>query len=226
MKQTRRGAVVFHVLLSGLIILFLSNVAKAYEFSISLDPASAVGNYHGKLNLSFDHNDWSPWAEVPLGWWSFAGSAANEGYAVSGGSNEFVTVSLAVISEAPGELYVYGGIILSQGMQSILVVGGGPGGTFRPGKPLVPNSTWSEMNEKGYQPWLHNGDIGLISYDIGFYMDMPWDGAFAAWEGNWWVNWARVPEPATIFLFGLGVIGLCGFRQKKRDLKNSIHSRF
>ena len=212
MKNGRRGAAVFHVLLAGLIILFLSTKAKAYEFSISLDPASVVGNYQGKLNLSFNQSDWSPWAGVPLGWWSFAGSAASEAYAVSGGSNKIITVSLAVISESPGELYVYGGIILSHGMQEILAVGGGPGGTFIPGKQSVPTSPWSAMNEKGYQPWLQNGDTGLISYDIGFYMDMPWDGVSAAWNGNWWVDWAPVPEPSTIFLIGLGMIGLCRFR--------------
>ena len=174
--------------------------AEGVTFNGSLASDSVRGDFHGRLNTSFaDPADTASGTSV----------AEIFGDEVAG---DRVTINLGLLSEAPRELYAYGGIGLELGDFSegpIWAIGGGGGGIFLPGQARPANS---ELRVQSYAPLLDSrmNLVGSVHYDIGFLLPFQWDGREGIGKGEWWVRYDIRDVPKGVPDSGLNSAGLLG----------------
>ena len=152
--------------------------------------ASYSGNCGGDLRLFFSTQnsaDWRPSPPAPApGQWIHPQNVGEKTTLASGDSLDF---SLYPVTDGgmPGLLYLYGAIIVTTATGRTF---GGPIGNaasvlFEPNKPVVAVLEGRDQNQ----------DYG-IQWDIGFELNVPWNGTSADCTGNWWAIWHSVPVKA------------------------------
>ena len=157
--------------------------------TVSIDPDSTKGNFHGSLHLSFDTNAYTYLPDMPpLGNWNsgpgFSATFTNES------SRDVATINLPFLSEEPGEEYLYGSMqvtINELGASSYLIgpIGGG-GGIFRPGSPY---SGFTDGGGQSISQFQGMNSMVVISNSVGFSLSIPWDGTSCNSTGVWWIRY-------------------------------------
>jgi|HubBroStandDraft_4_1064222.scaffolds.fasta_scaffold431321_1 hypothetical protein len=144
--------------------------------------ASYSGNCGGDLRLFFTTQNSADWQASPPapppGMWLLPPNVAETLTLPSGDSLNF---SLYPVNNAsPGLLYLYGAIIVTTAAGQIL----GSTAIGQSSGPFAPNQAVVAILKGRSQ-----GNVGGISWDIGFDLAVPWDGTSADCCGHWWAIW-------------------------------------
>jgi hypothetical protein len=151
------------------------------KLSSTLSPSSIAGSTGGDLRLFFTNaspRDWRAGTPLP-GLWLGGGNGAFDTFTLSTGDK--ITLNLNLIGDLPGELYVFGNI-------TVTLPGGNPFGPLLDGvhapPPFDPHHAHHELLKGRTQTSLSG-----VQYDLGFVLNVPWDGTVADCGGTWWADW-------------------------------------
>ncbi len=152
----------------------------------TLRHGSVPGNCGGDLRLFFttlNSADWqpSPPAPNPPGRWLFP---RYDQEILTLPSGDMVKFALAPIGDVLGLLYIFGTITVetkSGKVVNAVTIGNARLPPLLPGKPAHgPLDGELRSNNDG------------ISWDVGFRLNVPWDGVSADCTGHWWARWHPV----------------------------------
>jgi hypothetical protein len=152
----------------------------------NLNPSSVRGNCGGDLRLFFTNlspHDWHVPPAVPApGMWQGGGNGAFNSFTLT--THDKVELNLNLVGDQPGLLFVFGNI-------TVTPAGGNPIGPLLDGlqapPPFDPDHAHHELL-KGRKQISVSG----VQYDMGFVLNVPWDGSVAECAGTWWAMWSPV----------------------------------
>jgi hypothetical protein len=145
----------------------------------TLKPSSAPGNLGGELRLFFtvlNPADFQP-TPPPIQWLG-EGKGAMDTYQLTSGDSVLLNLNLS--APFPGILYIDGAIEVRTKANVIFnqEIGQAPGVSFTPGQA-------ANTKFQGKQ----SGTVSGVQFDVGFELEVPWDGTSADCHGKWWAKW-------------------------------------
>jgi hypothetical protein len=145
---------------------------------------AGTGNHGGELRLFFtklNPEDWKPVSgPVPISWQG-AKNGAMDTYNLPSG--DVLALNLNIVSDIPGRLYIFGTIQITTATGTVTrqpsqPIGQASSTLFAPGQPAV-----------AILEGRSQGQAGVVQYDVGFELAVPWDGIMADCHGTWWAVW-------------------------------------